>query len=99
MLDMGDVTIRRAVKEDLQRVIAMLDDVDELHRNALPWLFRRVDEARWASFLEDYISKPDRTMLLAATAEGGLAGVLYMFLRQPARAIVESTLVAEIDAL
>src|SRR5262249_53738583 len=97
---MGEVAIRRAVMEDLPSVVAMLDEVDELHRKALPWLFRRVDEPRWAGFLEDYVSKPDRTMLLAATPAGALAGVLYMFIRPPARApIVQPTLVAEIDSL
>jgi GNAT superfamily N-acetyltransferase len=97
---MGEVTIRRAVMEDLPAVIAMLDEVDDLHRKALPWLFRPIDEAGLAGFLEDYISKQDRTMLLATTPEGALAGVLYVFMRQHARApIVQPTLIAEIDSL
>lgn len=96
---MGEVTIRRATKADLPAVIAMLDEVDELHRTALPWLFREVDQPQTNDFLEGYCSELDRTMLLA-TEDGSLAGVLYMFLRQPARApIVRPTLVAEIDTL
>jgi GNAT superfamily N-acetyltransferase len=97
---MGEVTIRRAVREDLPAIIAMLDEVDDLHRRALPWLFRQVDEPRSAGLLDDYVSKQDRTMLLATTSEAALAGVLYMFMRQPARAaIVQPTLIAEIDVL
>ena len=89
---MGEVTIRRAVIEDLPAAIAMLVEVDDLHRKALPWLFRQLDEPRLAGFLEDYVSKRDHTMLLATTSEGALAGVLYMFMRQPARApIVKPT--------
>jgi GNAT superfamily N-acetyltransferase len=97
---MGEVTVRRAVMEDLPALIAMLDEVDDLHRKALPWLFRQVEAPQLAGFLEDYISEQDRTMLLAATPEEALAGVLYMFVRQPARApIVQPTLIAEIDAV
>jgi GNAT superfamily N-acetyltransferase len=97
--DVGEIAIRRAVIEDLPAVIAMLREVDDLHREALPWLFRRVDHAALGGFLEDYITKQDRTMLLATSPEGPL-GVLYIFIRQPARApIVQPAVVAEIDAL
>lgn len=97
---MGDVTIRPASMEDLPAVIAMLEEVDELHRIALPWLFRKVDEPRAAGFLEEFVAKQDRAMLLATTSAGALAGVLYMFLRQGARApLVVPAIVAEIDAL
>lgn len=97
---MGDVTIRRGVAADLPAVVALLDEVDELHRRAMPWLFRKVEEPRWAGFLDAYVSKDDHAMFLAVGPDGSLAGVLYMFLRQPARApIVKPTVVAEIDTL
>lgn len=94
-----ELIIKRAALADLPAAIAMLDEVDELHREALPWLFRQVDEPRPQGFLEDFVSQSDRTMLLA-TEGGTLAGVLYAFLRQPARApIVRPTVIAEIDTL
>jgi diamine N-acetyltransferase len=94
------VTIRRAVMADLEAVGALLQDLDDLHRGALPWLLRRVDGPPLTDFLEAYVSKHDHAMFLAVAPEGSLAGVLYMFLRQPARAsIVAPTVVAEIDAL
>jgi hypothetical protein len=34
-----------------------LEDADDLHRTALPWLFRRVDGPQITDFLEPYVSK------------------------------------------
>jgi ribosomal protein S18 acetylase RimI-like enzyme len=97
---MGEVTIRRAVAADLAHVMTLLDEVDELHRRALPWLFREVDSPNQVEFLEAYVTKPDHAMFLAVEAGAPLVGVLYMFIRNPARApIVRPTLVAEIDTL
>jgi GNAT superfamily N-acetyltransferase len=99
-MNMDEVTIRRAVMADLEAVGALLQDLDDLHRGALPWLLRRVDGPPLTDFLEAYVSKHDHAMFLAVAPEGSLVGVLYMFLRQPARAsIVAPTVVAEIDAL
>ena len=97
---MGEVTIRRAVIADLGAVMALLEDGDNLHRDALPWLFRQVDGPPLTAFLEAYVSKTDHAMFLAAAPDGSVAGVVYMFLRQPSRApIVKPAVVAEIDAL
>jgi ribosomal protein S18 acetylase RimI-like enzyme len=97
---MGEVTVRRAVKADLAGVTALLEDADALHREALPWLFREVDGASLIGFLEAFVSKDDHAMFLAAAPDGSLAGVVYMFVREPSRApIVEPAVVAEISAL
>jgi len=97
---MSEVAVRRAVLADLTAVMALLEEVDELHRRALPWLFRQVEEPAVGDFLEPYVSQPDRVMFLACAPDQSLAGALYMFLRQPARApIVQPTVVAEIDTL
>ena len=85
---MDEVTIRRAVMADLEAVGALLQEVDDLHRGALPWLLRPVDGPPSTDFLEAYVSKDDHAMFLAVAPEGFLAGVLYMFLRQPARASI-----------
>jgi GNAT superfamily N-acetyltransferase len=80
--------------------MALLEDGDNLHRDALPWLFRHVDGPPMTDFLEAYVSKPDHAMFLAVTPDGSLAGVLYMFLREPSRApIVKPALVAEVASL
>ena len=97
---MGDVTVRRAVRADLAAVTALLEDADALHRDALPWLFRQVDEPLLLGFLEAFVSKADHAMFLAAAPDGSLAGVVYIFVREPSRApIVEPAVVAEISAL
>ena len=97
---MGEVTIRRAVVADLAAVVALLEDADELHRSALPWLFREIEESALTAFLERYVSQSDSVMFLACAPDRSLAGVLYMSLRQPARApIVQPAVVAEIDVL
>jgi ribosomal protein S18 acetylase RimI-like enzyme len=97
---MGEVTIRRATTGDLEAVIALLDDVDELHRRALPWLFREIDSPNQVEFLNTYVSKSDHAMFVAEAPDASPAGVVYMFIRQPARApIVRRTFVAEIDTL
>jgi ribosomal protein S18 acetylase RimI-like enzyme len=96
---MREVSIRRAGLADLPQVQKVLDEVDALHRTALPWLLREVDEPRSSGLLQEYVSKEDRTLLLAMS-DAAVAGVLYVFLREPARApIVRPSLVAEIDVL
>jgi hypothetical protein len=81
-------------------VTELLDQVDDLHREALPRLFRKVAEPRSRAFFDEFVSKPDRAMFLASTPAGAVAGALLLFLRQPARTpIVERTTIAEIDTL
>lgn len=97
---MADVTIRRAGLADLEAVIELLADTDALHRDALPWLFRRTEDAYWNEFLEPFVAQPDRVMFVAVAADGRLAGVTYLLLRPPARApIVKPAVVAELDSL
>ena len=55
---MGEVTIRRAVAADVPTIVALLEEVDELHREALPWLLRKVDEPRSQPFFELFTSTP-----------------------------------------
>jgi ribosomal protein S18 acetylase RimI-like enzyme len=97
---MSDVTIRRAVAADLPAVVVLLEEIDDFHRRALPWLLRKVDEPRSTEFLDSFVSKDDHAMFLGVGADGSLAGVVYMLLRQPARVpIVRPTVAAEIDTL
>ena len=97
---MSDVKIRRAVVADLSAVVELLADTDTLHREALPWLFRRAEGANWNEFLEPFVSQPDRVMFVAVTDDGTLAGATYMLIRPPARApIVKPAVVAELDSL
>jgi GNAT superfamily N-acetyltransferase len=97
---MSEVTIRRAVAADLPAIVALLEEVDDLHREALPWLLRKVDESRSQEFLEPFTSKPDHTALVAGTPAGTLAGVLLALVREVSPVpIVRPALVAEIETL
>lgn len=96
---MGEVSIRRAVEADLQGVVLLLDEVDDLHSRALPWLFRQVDGANRTEALQADLSKSDHAMFVAHV-DGSLSGAIYAYLRNPARApIVRQTTVAELDWL
>jgi len=94
------VTIRHAVAADLDAIAALLEEVDELHRTALPWLFRRLDGAEQTAFRDAFVSKSDHAAFLAVAPDGTFAGVLFAFVRPPPRApIVQPAVVAELDAL
>ena len=97
---MDEVTIRRAVAADLPTIVALLEEVDELHREALPWLLRKVDEPRSQEFLEPFTSKSDHIALVASIGDGPLTGVLLALVREVSRVpIVRPSSVAEIDTL
>lgn len=97
---MSETTIRRAVPADAGALTGLLEEVDELHRDALPWLFRRIEGAEQTAFRDAFLSKPDHAAFLAIAADGTFAGVVYVFLRATARAaIVVPAVVAEIDVL
>jgi diamine N-acetyltransferase len=92
--------IRQATRADVDAVLPLLDDVDALHRSKLPWLFRPISAANQAEFLDDYFTKPDHALFVAVASDGAMAGVLYLFLRKPARSpMVRPTVVAELDCL
>lgn len=97
---MIDVSVRRATAADLQAIVPLLEEVDELHRRALPWLFRRISGPEQTTFRDAFVSQPDHATFLAVAPDGSLVGVLYAFLRPAPRApIVQPAVVAEIDAL
>jgi len=92
--------IRRAVAADLDAIGALLEEVDELHRRALPWLFRRVGGPEQTAFRDASVSNSDHAAFLAVAPDGSFAGVLYAFLRPPPRApIVVPAVVVELDTL
>ncbi|HTA93973.1 MAG TPA: GNAT family N-acetyltransferase [Polyangiaceae bacterium] len=98
---MTEMVIRRAVRNDLPRIVELFGQVDELHRDALPWLFRKLDEPRPLEVLESFITDPDRTALVATDLAGSPpAGVLFIMIRELSKApIICPARVAEIDTL
>jgi len=97
---MSELVIRRAVRADLSALPTLLDEADELHRRALPWLFRQVEGIEQTAFREVYLSDPAHAVFLAQVGADSFAGVIYAFLRPLPRApIVRPATVAEIDLL
>lgn len=98
---MTDLFVRRAVHADLPRIVELFAQVDELHREALPWLFRKLDEPRSREVLESFITAPGCATFVATDAvESPAVGVLVVLLREASKApIVRPAHVAEIDSL
>jgi GNAT superfamily N-acetyltransferase len=94
------VIVRRATEADVGGIRALTAEVDELHREALPWLFRKTKEPRVEEPLTEFFSDPEHAAFVAEAPGGGLAGVLLMLIRSPKpNPIVRATRIAELDAL
>jgi ribosomal protein S18 acetylase RimI-like enzyme len=97
---MAAPTVRRAGLADLASVHALLDQVDELHARALPWLLRRVDAPPSDDWLRAFVVESDHAALLAHASDGTPVGLLLCLIREPGRvSIVRPARVAEIDTL
>jgi ribosomal protein S18 acetylase RimI-like enzyme len=91
--------IRVARAPDFPGLAKLVDEVDALHRIAMPWLFREGADPRHEQALAEFSSQEDHAILVAET-DGTLAGAIWVYLRAPSRhVIVQPTTVAEIDML
>jgi ribosomal protein S18 acetylase RimI-like enzyme len=93
--------IRRATHADLPRIVELFAQVDELHRQALPWLFRKLDEPRTREMLERFIVGSDCATFVASASDGEpVVGVLVVMVREVVKApIVRPARVADIENL
>jgi predicted kinase/GNAT superfamily N-acetyltransferase len=97
---MSVAEIRRAVRSDLPRIVELFEQVDALHRDALPWLFRKLDVPRPSQLLEGFIDYPDRAALVAADSAGAVQGMIFVVVREMVKApVVRPARVAEIENL
>jgi len=84
----------------LPALAALLEQADELHREALPWLFRRIDVNQQIALRESCVSNSDHVAFLAVASDGTFAGALCAYLRPQSRSpIVQPATLAEIDVL
>lgn len=80
MQDAVEVTIRRARLEDHAEACRLYDAVDELHREHLPWIFRRPEEQpRPEAYFLDLLSREDAAVFVAAA--GQVVGIAIGLLR------------------
>lgn len=92
--------IRRAVDADRPRLLELFAQVDELHREALPWLFRKLAEPRSREVLSRFIHGSDCATFVAAEPDSPAMGFVVVQVREVVKApIVRPARVAEIDNL
>jgi GNAT superfamily N-acetyltransferase len=76
-----DIVVRCAASSDYDAVIALLTEVDALHRVELPWLFRAsVEQPRPRDWFEKWLHD-DRSGILVAALAGNVVGVVTVLLR------------------
>jgi diamine N-acetyltransferase len=62
--------VRRAISEDYASLCALLGEVDELHRAALPWLFRKPDgEPRSLSHFTELLASRESAVFVAEASQ------------------------------
>jgi ribosomal protein S18 acetylase RimI-like enzyme len=77
-----EIIIRRAVEADYEQLCLLWDEVDRLHRQRLPAIFRRPDGPvrEWAYFAG--LLTDENVGLFLAQAEGELLGFIHVVVAQ-----------------
>lgn len=94
------IRVRLASMRDYEELVALFDDLDELHRQARPDMFQPFPPpARTREQIASWLAQPDSTVLVAQSAEGvvGLAVLLTRPVSQLAGAVPRK--VIELDNL
>ncbi len=80
MQDAGEVVIRRARMEDHAQTCRLYDAVDELHRQQLPWIFKRPEtQPRPEAYFADLLSREDAAVFVADA--GQVVGIAIGLIR------------------
>jgi diamine N-acetyltransferase len=75
-----DLAVRVASPADYEQACILLDRLDELHRQRLPWLFRTpATQPRSRSYFEQLLSASDSAILVAEA--GDVVGVAIVLIR------------------
>jgi GNAT superfamily N-acetyltransferase len=77
-----EILIRKAVPQDYADLCALFDQVDALHRDRLPWLFRKPEgPGREVSEILAWLEADD-VALFVAEVGGKLAGFIHAYIRE-----------------
>jgi len=80
MPESGAVKVRPARLEDYESACRLMDSLDALHRERLPWMFEPPSEpARTRTHFEDLLTSEDSSMYVAEAV--GVVGVAVGFMR------------------
>jgi len=78
------IRVRPASLADYDALVALFDELDELHRQARPDFFRPFDgPARTRAQIEQWLTEPASTVLVAESGEG-VIGLAVVLTRPPA---------------
>lgn len=91
------IAIRHAQKQDVPAIETLMDALDALHVEHLPWLLQEKTQSH-ADELSPYIDRPDRTAFVAESS--AIVGVVLVYVRELPRAPrLRPGRVAELEAL
>jgi len=77
-----EVSIREANQEDYEGLCEVFAEVDALHREALPHVFRQPDEpARTKEFISGIVADEDAALLVAEN-DGEIVGLVQILIRE-----------------
>ena len=83
-----NAVVRPMMIEDVDRVEKLYAELDQLHSDALPWLFQLNASARPLSFYRESVDGHDSAMLVAELS-GEVVGFAYVVLRTaPPKSVV-----------
>jgi ribosomal protein S18 acetylase RimI-like enzyme len=96
----AQITIRPAAADDYAGVAAVFDEIHELHRRALPYIFRApAGHALERAEFEAVLAEPEAIWLVAELA-GAIAGFAKLrVLHAPDRPVIVPRHFVEVDAL
>jgi diamine N-acetyltransferase len=76
-----DFSIRKAEEKDFAGLNALLEEIDEHHRKALPQVFRKPDgPARTRDFLSGVLAD-ENAVILVAEIQNQIIGLVYTYVR------------------
>jgi ribosomal protein S18 acetylase RimI-like enzyme len=95
------VRIRPALPSDVAALIPLFEELDEIHRLALPAVFRKPDAARREqSWLDWIIAGPDQAILVAEGPHADIVGLVVLIARSvAANSVRDARRFVEIDQL
>lgn len=89
------IVIRPAATADLPAMEKLIDEIDELHCEALPWIFSKREKPK---SVEAFVSEADHAAFIAESA-GTPAGLMFMLVREVSGGVVTPTRMATLDTL
>ena len=89
--------IRQAIQDDTDTLAAMCREIQSLHAEMQPTLFRHPSAEELASFFRERLDDPNFTILLVEEAGEPVGYVMLHIIRRPAHVLINARSYVEID--